>query len=102
LIPVPFLSCLLLGWFWQRERQQSRYLDEIYREVSNFHLSLHLYLLVSFFLMPIVIGFIMFALLMITSIVATLFHLCIQPKHKRIGHYPINIQIATKPRPTEA
>ena len=102
LIPVPFLSCLLLGWFWQKERQQSEYLDEIYREVSNFHLSLHLYLLVSFFLMPIVIGFIMFALLMITFIVATLFHLCIQPKHKSIARYPINIQIATKPRSTEA
>ena len=94
LIPIPFLSCLLLGWFWQKDRHRNLLLDEAYREVSNFHLSLHLYLLVSFFLMPIFIGFVMFALLLITFLLATLYHLLKSPSETNIDRYPINIQIA--------
>lgn len=95
LIPIPFLSCLLLGWFWQKDRQFSAALDETYRETANFHVSLHLYLLISFFLMPIVIGFVMIALLFATFILATLYHLIRSPKSSAISRYPINIQIAT-------
>ena len=94
LIPIPFISCLLLGWFWQKYRQLNPALDETYRETANFHLSLHLYLLISFFLMPIVIGFVMFALLLATHLLVTVYHLIIKPKANIISRYPINIQIA--------
>jgi len=94
LLPIPFLSCLILGWFWQKDRPFSIQLDETYREVSNFHLSLHLYLLVSFFLMPIFIGFLMFALLIITYLLATIYHVIRKPKYGAPRKYPINIQIA--------
>lgn len=94
LVPIPFFSCLMLGWFWQKDRRFSQQLDETYREVSNFHLSLHLYLLVSFFLMPIIIGFFMFALLILAFLCATFFHILRKPRVSQISRYPINIQIA--------
>ena len=97
LIPIPFVSCLLLGWFWQKDRHVSESLDETYRETANFHLSLHLYLLISFFLMPIVIGFLMLVLLLITYLIVTLFHILRTPKSGAISRYPINIQIAINP-----
>ncbi len=97
LIPIPFISCLLLGWFWQKDRQFSPQLDESYRETSNFHLSLHLYLLVSFFLMPLFIGFVMLALLVATYLTATIYHILRSPTVETASHYPINIQIALSP-----
>lgn len=97
LIPIPFISCLLLGWFWQKDRKFNPSLNETYRETANFHLSVHLYLLISFFLMPIVIGFVMLALLLITYFLTTIYHCLIKPKLDSISRYPINIQIAVKP-----
>lgn len=94
LIPIPFVSCLLLGWFWQKDRQYSQQLDDTYRETANFHLSLHLYLLISFFLMPIFIGFVMIILLLTTYLCATFFHIFRTPKSGSVSRYPINIQIA--------
>ena len=94
LIPIPFISCLLLGWFWQRDRSHSKHLDEVYRETANFHVSFHLYLLISFFLMPIIAGFLMILLLLITFVFATLYHLIRTPKPEAISRYPINIRIA--------
>lgn len=97
LVPIPFISCLLLGWFWKKDRQYSQQLDETYRETTNFHLSLHLYLLVSFFLTPLFIGAIIFVLILATYAASTLWHILRTPKSGVISRYPINIQIALGP-----
>ena len=94
LIPLPFISCLILAWCWKKERHLSRLLDETYRETINFHLTMHLYLLISFFLMPIIVGFVMIILILTTFFLATIFHCFRKPQDDTISHYPINIQIA--------
>lgn len=101
LIPIPFISCLLLGWFWQKDRHVSEQLDETYRETANFHISLHLYLLVSFFLVPLFIGAVMIILLIATYALSTLYNILRKPKHGEVNRYPINIQVAIKPDQTQ-
>jgi uncharacterized Tic20 family protein len=92
LIPIPFISCLFLGWFWRKDRHVSTTLENVYRETINFHLAIHLYLLVSFFLMPVVLGFLMVALLFLTLLISTLFNIA---KAHHVAKYPINIKILT-------
>lgn len=90
LIPIPFISFLLLGFFWKKDRHFSRNLDDAYRTTINFHLAIHLYFLVSFFLMPVVIGFLMIALLFATYLLATFYNII---KTNQTAKYPINIKI---------
>ena len=89
MIPVPFISCILLLYLWNKDRQLSHGLDNHYRHTINFHLSLHLYFLLSFFLTPVAIGFLMLFALLAVYIAATLFRLIKAGN----GHYPLNIQI---------
>ena len=92
LIPIPFISCLFLIWFWRKDRLLYPGLDDIYRQTINFHLAIHLYLLLSFFLMPVVLGFFMIVLLFMTMCIATVFNIV---KSSLDVKYPINIKILT-------
>jgi len=89
LIPIPFLSCVLLLAAWIKDRAKSTSLDAHFRHTINFHLTLHLYFLLCFFLAPLGIGFIAIFIFLILFLLATLWHLL----KNNSASYPANINI---------
>jgi len=92
LIPLPFISFILVYLFWRREGMQSHSLDTEYRKSLNFQITIHLYWLLSFFLMPIFIGFVMFAMGLLLHLLATLF-VASKTQPNSVTNYPANIKI---------
>lgn len=94
LIPLPFISFILVYLCWQREGQHSHRLDAEYRKSLNFQITIHLYWLLSFFLMAVFIGFIMFAMALLLHVLATLFMIMKTPSSDTASiNYPANIKI---------
>lgn len=92
LIPFPFISFILIYSFWRREGVQTKRLDSEYRKSLNFQITIHLYWLLSFFLMPVVLGFFTFTIALLLHLVAT-FYVIISTKQDSEANYPANIQI---------
>jgi uncharacterized Tic20 family protein len=96
-LPTPFISCIALLIFWQKDRHKSEELDQHYRGTINFHLSLHLYFLLCFFLAPLGVGIMALLIFMLIFLLATLWHLFVTSKVR----YPANINIIPANNRTE-
>ena len=92
LIPFPFISFILVYLFWRHEGMQSHAQDHEYRKSLNFQITIHLYWLLSFFLMPIVIGFLTFMMALILHFLATLVVIA-KTKADAVTAYPASIKI---------
>ena len=92
LIPLPFLSFILVYLFWRREGMQSQALDNEYRKSLSFQITIHLYWLLSFFLMPIFFGFITFMMALALHLFATLMVIA-ETQPDSVTNYPANIKI---------
>ena len=92
LIPLPFISFILVYLFWRREGMQSYDVDAEYRKSLSFQITIHLYWLLSFFLMPIVIGFFTFLMALVLHFLATLTVIA-KTKLGSTTNYPANIKV---------
>ena len=90
--PIPFISFIAVYWFWCREGMNSHALDTEYRKSLNFQITIHLYWLLSFFLMPIFFGFITFAMALVLHFFATLYVIS-KTQLSSVTDYPANIKI---------
>jgi len=94
-IPLPFLNFILLYHFWRKSRsnsQTSNSLEQEYRKALNFQITIYLFLLLSFFLVPIIIGILMIALSLALHLLSTLY-VALTTSADSPKNYPINIKV---------
>lgn len=91
-IPVPFISFILVYLFWRKDGMQSLSVDTEYRKSLNFQITIHLYWLMSLFLMPIAIGLFTFIMALALHLFGTLFMIT-QTEPGSETNYPANIKV---------
>lgn len=92
LLMIPFLSFIIIYVRWQHPSQQTAALDQEHRKALNFQITIQLYSLLSLFLAPIGIGFLLLALTWALHIIGTIW-VASRTLYGKNAHYPANINI---------
>lgn len=73
LLPIPFISFFVLYFFWRKSPNHSAQVELEYKQAISFQITVHLYALLSFFLMFILIGLLLFVMVLALHFLATVY-----------------------------
>ena len=91
-IGVPFGHILVPLILWSLKHKESSYIDQQGREILNFQLTISFYLIFSYILVFILIGFLFLGLVILLHIIATIVA-AVKTYNGEVFRYPVTFRV---------